>query len=70
MPSDDQPRLHSNRQTWSLSFTPSLMQSSMRLNAPYELVRKYTRAMMHFLLLHPAPRRLLVVGLGGGSMLK
>jgi spermidine synthase len=64
------PRLHANRQTVSLSFETSLIQSCMRLDAPNELVLDYTRAMMGFLLLNPAPRALLMVGLGGGSMLK
>lgn len=67
---EDAPRLHSNRQTLSLSFTSSLIQSSMRLDAPNELVLDYTRAMMGCLLLNPAPRRVLMIGLGGGSMLK
>ncbi len=67
---EDAPRLHSNSQTLSLSFTSSLIQSSMRLDAPDELVLDYTRAMMVSLLLNPAPRRVLMIGLGGGSMLK
>lgn len=70
MPNDDPPRLHTNSQTLSLSFSSTLIQSSMRLAAPDELVLDYTRAMMGFLLLQPAPRHLLMIGLGGGSMLK
>lgn len=70
MTTEDPPRLHSNSQTLSLSFTSSLIQSSMRLAAPDELVLDYTRAMMGFLLAQPAPRSLLMIGLGGGSMLK
>ncbi len=64
------PRLHQNSQTLSLSFDSSLIQSSMRLDAPHELVLDYTRAMMGFLLLNPAPQAILMIGLGGGSMLK
>lgn len=64
------PRLHQNRQTLSLSFESSLIQSCMRLDAPDELVLDYTRAMMGFLLLNPAPQAILMIGLGGGSMLK
>lgn len=67
---EDAPRLHTNSQTLSLSFTSSLIQSSMRLDAPNELVLDYTRAMMGCLLLNPAPHRVLMIGLGGGSMLK
>lgn len=64
------PRLHANRQTVSLSFETSLIQSCMRLEAPDDLVLDYTRSMMGFLLLGPAPRSVLMIGLGGGSMLK
>lgn len=63
-------RLHTNSQTLSLSFESSLIQSCMRLEAPDELVLDYTRAMMAFLLLHPEPRAILMIGLGGGSMAK
>jgi spermidine synthase len=54
----------------SLSFASSLIQSCMRLDAPDELVLDYTRAMMGFLLFNAAPRSILMIGLGGGSMLK
>ncbi|MGQ0596061.1 fused MFS/spermidine synthase [Aquabacterium sp.] len=64
------PRLHTNSQTMSLSFESSLIQSCMRLDAPDELVLDYTRAMMGFLLFNPAPKAVLMIGLGGGSMLK
>lgn len=64
------PRLHQNSQTLSLSFESSLIQSCMRLDAPDDLVLDYTRAMMGFLLLNPAPAAILMIGLGGGSMLK
>lgn len=66
----ESPRLHTNRQTVSLSFETSLIQSCMRLEAPDELVLDYTRAMMGFLLFEPAPASVLMIGLGGGSMLK
>jgi spermidine synthase len=69
-PPPSPPRLHQNSQTLSLSFDSSLIQSSMRLEAPHELVLDYTRAMMGFLLLNPAPVAILMIGLGGGSMLK
>ena len=44
------------------------IQSSMRLARPDELALHYTRAMMAFLLFHPTPREVLMIGLGGGSM--
>ncbi len=45
-------------------------QSEMRLDNPYELVSEYTRKMMGFLVLRPRPERVLIVGLGGGSLVK
>ena len=47
-----------------------LMQSAMSINDPTELFLGYTRAMMCFLLFNPAPRHILMVGLGGGSLAK
>lgn len=44
------------------------IQSAMRLSSPDRLELHYTRAMMGFLLFHAQPRRVLMVGLGGGSM--
>jgi spermidine synthase len=44
------------------------IQSAMRLASPDALALAYTRAMMAFLLFEPAPRELLMVGLGGGSI--
>ncbi|HKW36724.1 MAG TPA: fused MFS/spermidine synthase, partial [Burkholderiales bacterium] len=44
------------------------IQSAMRLSAPDAIELDYVRAMMAFLLFRPAPRDVLMVGLGGGSM--
>ncbi|HYS75836.1 MAG TPA: hypothetical protein VEM38_07085, partial [Burkholderiales bacterium] len=44
------------------------IQSAMRLAAPDRIELDYVRAMMAFLLFHPDPRDVLLVGLGGGSM--
>ncbi|MES2015483.1 MAG: transferase spermidine synthase [Pseudomonadota bacterium] len=46
------------------------IQSAMRLSAPNELLLSYTKAMTAFLLLKPAPRHILMIGLGGGSLAK
>lgn len=53
-----------------LHFTPSAVQSRMRLKDPTALVNDYTRKMMSFLLFRPEPRHLVMVGLGGGSIPK
>ena len=42
----------------------------MRLDAPDDLALAYTRAMMSCLLFNPAPRDVLIIGLGGGSLAK
>jgi len=54
----------------SLHLGSDTVQSSMKLADPVELVLSYTRAMMAFLLFEPEPRRILMVGLGGGSLAK
>jgi spermidine synthase len=46
------------------------IQSAMRLDDPHALALDYTRCMMAFLLFHPAPREMLMIGLGGGSLAK
>ncbi|HTS54737.1 MAG TPA: polyamine aminopropyltransferase [Burkholderiales bacterium] len=46
------------------------IQSGMRLSEPDELVLAYTRSMMAFLLFVAEPRRVVSVGLGGGSVNK
>lgn len=48
----------------------SAVQSAMRMRDPYALELEYTRAMMAFLLFHPAPRDVALIGLGGGSIAK
>lgn len=56
--------------TRSLFFTTASVQSSMRLDDPLALIAPYTRKMMAFLLFLPAPRHVLMIGLGGGSLAK
>lgn len=53
-----------------LYFSHKSVQSVMKLSAPDELLLGYTRAMMAFLLTNPAPRHILMIGLGGGSLVK
>lgn len=54
----------------SMYFSLTYVQSVMSLATPTALKASYTREMMAFLLFHPQPRRLLLCGLGGGSLLK
>lgn len=53
-----------------LYFNVRLMQSEMSLKAPNDLVLRYTQKMMAFLLFHPRPKRIVLIGLGGGSLIK
>ena len=54
----------------SLHLGSDTVQSSMKLEDPFELVLSYTRAMMAFLLFRPRPEHVLMIGLGGGSLPK
>ncbi len=51
-------------------FSQKSVQSAMKLSAPDELLLGYTQAMMAFLLVNPAPKHILMIGLGGGSLAK
>jgi spermidine synthase len=46
------------------------IQSAMRISRPWDLELAYTRAMMAYLLFHPCPDKVLMIGLGGGSLAK
>jgi spermidine synthase len=53
----------------TLRFSPDgSPQTRMRVSAPRQLVQPYTRAAMRALELVPQPKRILIVGLGGGAM--
>lgn len=54
----------------SLLFGGSVLQSSMSLSTPHDLTLSYTRYMMASLLLDAEPKRILVVGIGGGSLVR
>ena len=54
----------------TMRFSSCDVRSRMQLGRPHDLVLGYTRLMMGFLLFVPAPRRIAIVGLGGGSLAK
>ena len=54
----------------SLHIGSDTIQSAMRLARPNDLELAYTRSMMAFLLFNDGPLQVLLVGLGGGSLLK
>ncbi|MBS1188582.1 MAG: Spermidine synthase-like protein [Rhodocyclaceae bacterium] len=53
-----------------LYFNVRLMQSAMSIKAPNALELRYTQKMMSFLLFNPHPKRIVLIGLGGGSLIK
>jgi spermidine synthase len=53
-----------------LDFDDGAVQSRMLRADPARLMLEYTRLMMGFLLLRPAPERITMIGLGGGSLAK
>jgi spermidine synthase len=54
----------------SLHIGSDTIQSSMRLARPNDLELAYTRSMMAFLLFNERPGRVLMIGMGGGSLVK
>lgn len=71
--SDDphvQPYLYEDADSVSLHFELHSIQSRMQRDDPTALVLGYTRLMVGSLLLQPAPQRVLMIGLGGGSLPK
>lgn len=56
--------------TRSLYFAGNVLQSSMSLTAPHRLVLSYTHFMMAPLLFNHSPQRILIIGIGAGSMLR
>ena len=54
----------------AMVFNGDHVQSSMKVGKPHELAGEYTRCMMAFLLFHPRPQRIVMIGLGGGSLAK
>ncbi len=64
------PFVHQTQKMKSLHFSIAEIQSSMELARPDSLDLAYTRTMMGFLLFHPKPLRIGMIGLGGGSLAK
>lgn len=66
----EHPYILEDKEHRSLHFDELCVQSRMRKDDPNGLDVGYTRAMMGFWLLQPAPRDIIIVGLGGGSLSK
>jgi len=68
--SADKAFVHETAKLKSLHFSMLEIQSSMYKAKPFDLRLQYTRLMMGFLMLLPDPRRIAMIGLGGGSLVK
>jgi spermidine synthase len=66
----DKPFVVDTLQRRFLHFDFGAVQSVMEKSNPERLALAYTRKMMAFLLFNRAPRRILLLGLGGGSLAK
>lgn len=69
-PAHPRPFVQETLGSLSLQFSHSAIQSRMELLRPDALDLSYTQLMMGFLLFQPAPARLAMIGLGGGSLAK
>lgn len=68
--SEGKPILYQRRKSLALMFDAFSLQSEMRIDEPDQLVLGYTQSMMGFLLFQMDPRRIGMIGLGGGSLAK
>jgi spermidine synthase len=64
------PFIYQSKDSTSLQFSIAAVQSEMWPDSPIELVLGYTRSMMGFLLFNAEPKKIGMVGLGGGSLPK
>ena len=69
-PVHDLPIVHREADATTLQFSSNEIQSRMQRHDPQALTLRYTRTMMGFLLFVPDPRRITMIGLGGGSLAK
>jgi spermidine synthase len=66
----DKPFIVDNGRRRFLHFDFGAIQSAMEMSDPQRLALAYTRKMMAFLLFNRAPKSILLLGLGGGSLAK
>ncbi|MDB5999280.1 MAG: Spermine synthase [Rhizobacter sp.] len=64
------PYVHRGPDSVSMHFSLTEIQSRMRPSNPDALELEYTRLMMAFVRFEPQPRRIALIGLGGGSLAK
>ena len=64
------PEIEHDDDSVTMSFDGDLIQSRMRLDDPTALDLQYSQVMMAFTMFLPQPRRALMIGLGGGSLVR
>lgn len=64
------PVIERDEDSLTLAFDDERIQSRMRLDDPTALDLPYSQAMMAALMFVPQPRRVLMIGLGGGSLVR
>lgn len=64
------PLIDRDDDTVTMSFPGELIQSRMRIDDPTVLDLQYSQVMMAFTMFLPRPQRVLMVGLGGGSLVR
>ncbi|WP_114971223.1 fused MFS/spermidine synthase [Rhodoferax ferrireducens] len=69
-PHHEVPTICEDKNSKSLHFSNTHLQSRMRTSQPDELELDYTKTMMGFLRLQRQPRHIAMIGLGGGSLAK
>ncbi len=67
-PADMRPFVEEADGLLNLRFDMATVQSALRIADPFSLELEYTRTMMRCLLFCAAPRSILMVGMGGGSL--
>lgn len=65
-----EPYIVESKKFKALYFDSESTQSLMDMQAPIRLVVSYTETMMGFLLFHENPKKIAMIGLGGGSIAK
>lgn len=69
-PKPGEPFIYDRGRYRALQFDRFHLQSEMDMRDPYHLTIDYTRMIMGFLFFVPEPRRIEMIGLGGGSLAK
>jgi len=67
---NNEPFIIESKKFKSMHFGHASTQSLMDMQAPMKLVVEYTKSIMGFLIFQPNPKKIAMIGLGGGSIAK